>query len=134
MKSLRSEVSKRSKYYVPHYRYLELKNMCLQYQEWKKELKELDNSLYSTGITGLSYDQIEFKDPVFEITKRRETLVKKIELIKETALYVSPSLSAYILQSVTSGVSYDILQPPCGRRQFYEKYRKFFFYLDKKLS
>ncbi len=133
MKSLRSKLSMKSRWYISKYRYLELKNMCLQYPEWKKEL-QFDNGLYSNGIIRVSGDQIEFKDSVFDLTERRSEINRKIKLIEDVAKISSGDLSAYILECIFFGKSYEVLQPPCGRRQFYEKYREFFWMLDKVIS
>jgi len=123
----------KSRWYISKYRYLELKNMCLQYPEWKKEL-QFDNGLYSNGIIRVSGDQIEFKDSVFDLTERRSEINRKIKLIEDVAKISSGDLSAYILECIFFGKSYEVLQPPCGRRQFYEKYREFFWMLDKVIS
>ena len=133
MKSLRSKLSMKSRWYISKYRYLELKNMCLQYPEWKKEL-QFDNGLYSNSMIRVSGDQIEFKDSVFDLAERQSEINRKIKLIEDVAKISSGDLSAYILECVFFGKSYEILQPPCGRRQFYEKYREFFWMLDKAFS
>ena len=123
----------KSRWYISKYRYLELKNMCLQYPEWKKEL-QFDNGLYSNSMIRVSGDQIEFKDSVFDLAERQSEINRKIKLIEDVAKISSGDLSAYILECVFFGKSYEILQPPCGRRQFYEKYREFFWMLDKAFS
>ena len=123
----------KSRWYISKYRYLELKNMCLQYPEWKKEL-QFDNGLYSNSMIRVSGDQMEFKDSVFDLTERRSEINRKIKLIEDVARICSKDLSAYILECIFFGKSYEILQPPCGRRQFYEKYREFFWMLDKAIS
>lgn len=133
MKSLRSKLSMKSRWYISKYRYLELKNMCLQYPEWKKEL-QFDNGLYSNSMIRISGDQIEFKDSVFNLAKRQSEINRKIKLIEDVAKISSGDLSAYILECIFFGKSYEVLQPPCGRRQFYEKYREFFWMLDKVIS
>ena len=37
---IRSELSKKNKYYISKHRYLELKHFCLQYYEWKNKYLE----------------------------------------------------------------------------------------------
>ena len=124
-------MSTKSKWYISKYRYLELKNMCLQYPEWKKELLVIDSGLYSFNFIKTDTDQVEFKDPTFRTVEKREELVNKIKAIEDTAKLSGEDLSAYILECVCFGKSYDVLKAPCGRRQFYERYRKFFWILDK---
>lgn len=92
------------------------------------------NGLYSNSMIKVSGDQIEFKDSVFNLAERRSEINRKIKLIEDVARICSKDLSAYILECVFFGKSYELLQPPCGRRQFYEKYREFFWMLDKAFS
>ena len=40
---LKNELSGKNKYHLSKHRYLELKHFCLQYPEWKKRLKEIDD-------------------------------------------------------------------------------------------
>lgn len=41
MNNQRSELSPKNKYYIPKFRYLELKNFCMQYKDWKLALLEI---------------------------------------------------------------------------------------------
>lgn len=41
MNNQRSELSQKNKYYIPKFRYLELKNFCMQYKDWKLALLEI---------------------------------------------------------------------------------------------
>ena len=132
MKSLKSEVSKKSKWYISKYRYLELKNMCLQYPEWIKEYE--NRKLLNSSSIIFTDGEPEWSDPSFETIKRTELLEKKIIFVRKAAFETDPILAVYILKAVTYGLSYDILSPPCGRRQFYERYRKYFWILDKFLN
>ena len=93
-------MSTKSKWYISKYRYLELKNMCLQYPEWKKELLVIDSGLYSFNFIKTDTDQVEFKDPTFRTVEKREELVNKIKAIEDTAKLSGEDLSAYILECV----------------------------------
>lgn len=136
--SLRNELSGSSPAYISKHRYLELKHKCLQYPEWKKELAEVDLKLQG-GLISVSGDQIEWKDPVFEVVRRREELHQKC-LFVERAIY--ETCGAYIwefmLQTICFDKSYDVLSAskhiPCGRRQYYQLYRACFMKLDKFIS
>ena len=49
---IRSEVSKKSKYYLPRHRYLELKHFSMQYDYYKKLLHEISvRSSYILSVT-----------------------------------------------------------------------------------
>lgn len=56
---------------------------------------------------------------------------KQAAMIEQAARTAEPELWPYILRNVTQGVPYHALLIPCGRRQFYEKRRRFFVELDK---
>lgn len=42
MKHEKPELSRKNPYCLPKYRYLELKNFCFQYTDWKRALARLD--------------------------------------------------------------------------------------------
>lgn len=48
-------------------------------------------------------------------------------MIENAAKETDEQLYKYIIKNVTEGVPYEVLNVPCGRRQFYDK-RKLFFY------
>lgn len=54
-----------------------------------------------------------------------------IKLIQEAAELANQDLKPYILESVTSGKSWEQLTPPCGRRQFYKARHEFFEILSR---
>lgn len=83
------------------------------------------------GTNGLYYTYID-EDGKRKLKKRtsREAIEKLI--IEEYEAHEKNK--AYILECVFFGKSYELLKPPCGRRQFYEKYREFFWMLDKVIS
>lgn len=121
---IRSEVSKRNKYYICKNRYYELKYHCLQYGDWKHAYNIIFQ-MYDVGK-----DTSKFAtDLVFYKTK--------IETLEKAVMDAEPSLYNYILKGVTQGVSYDHLKTkydiPCGREMYYDRYRKFFYILDKLL-
>ena len=134
MGSLRTETSKKSDNYLPKHRYLELKHLCLQYPEWKKELALIGN-MHSASVFVLSGDRIGFKDPTFDITNKITFVEEKIRLVEDVCEAVDPAIAPYLLLAVTEGRTYEYLRGikgiPCGRRQFYEKYRRFFMLLDE---
>ena len=56
-------------------------------------------------------------------------------MIEHTARQADPELADYILKGVTEGLSYDIIKArmnvPCCKDVYYDKYRKFFWLLNK---
>lgn len=56
-----------------------------------------------------------------------------ILMIEQTCKEADSAIWKYLLMNVTEGTVYEHMNPPCGRRQFYESRRKFFYILDLKL-
>lgn len=130
---IKPELSRKNRYWISKHRQYELKYFCLQYGEWKKlysEISYLKVSSYrhSAGTNAIS-------DPTFKIVEQRQLYLQRIKLIEETAEQTDKELSVYILKGVTEGLSYDSLRTkmniPCSRDTYYDRYRKFFWLLDK---
>lgn len=128
------ELSTRNPYYIPKHRYLELKHYCLQYSSWRRELA----SIYPGAKSIVQSEKVQtsgMSDQTAAIAIRRTRLEKKIQLVEQAALKTDGDLYDYILLSVTSGASFEYLQTvkeiPCCRNTFYDRYRKFFWVLDK---
>ena len=129
------EISKRSKWWIPKYRYLELKYFCLQYPDWKREAYDL-----MAGITSPNPNQNgvretnEFSDPTGNAAVRLEKLNSKISLVGKIAKKSSDELWEYLIKGVTEGVSFvklkTVYEIPCERDMYYDRYRKFFYLLS----
>lgn len=52
MKHEKPELSRKNPYRLPKYRYLELKNFCFQYNDWKRALARLDGWRAQEGDMG----------------------------------------------------------------------------------
>lgn len=120
------------KYKISKYRYRELKYFCLQYDEKKQRLAAL------RGLAAVTYSSEPrgsgISDPTAAKAERVQQLVQDIGLIEQTAMEVDSTNYDSLLANVTSvNLPYEYLSPACGRRQFYESRRKFFFLLDKKI-
>lgn len=132
MKNQRSELSVKNRYYIPRLRYLELKNFALQYPTWK-----LARS-YINDIEAHSYSlrNVSSLSPTELIATKKAEYDRKIEMIESAAYEADPSIASWILEGVTHGYSYDYLSlkinMPAGRELYYDRYRKFFWILDKK--
>lgn len=132
---IRAVLSSKNKYWIDKHRYYELKHFCLQYSTWRREYAEID------GISSVPLDPVIFSrsnipsDPTYRLTENRLRLAKKLELIEQTAIEADPELASYILIAVTEELSYSHLKTkldiPCSRDMYYDRYRRFFWLLDK---
>lgn len=131
---IRAKLSDDNPYWISKHRYYELKHFCLQYTEWKK--------LYSAGVSTIKSPKFfrggnskNIFDPVGDAAARIEIFSRHMKMVEQTAIETDPELYSYILRSVTEGCSYVALRTylgiPCGRDYFYERYRKFFWLLDR---
>lgn len=121
------------KYEISKYRYRELKNFCLQYNEKKQQLTAL------RGLGAVIYNDEPhgsgISNPTAAKAERAQQLARDIDLIEQTVMEVDSVNYDSLLANVTAtNLPYEYLSPACGRRQFYEGRRKFFYLLDKKLN
>ena len=131
--NLRPELSKKNKYWIPKNRFYELKYFCLQYPLWRNIYNSLDSTvLYSYDLLPGSSDP---GDPIGKCVDLRSIYFDKMRTIEQTSIHADPYLASYILKAVTEGHSYTYLKSrldiPCGRDLYYDRYRRFFWLLDK---
>ena len=132
---IRPEISEKNKYYIDRHRYYELKHFCLQYKEWKKEYAKCNDAI----IFAANLDRIPSDNKPSDITAKyaiqKVFYGERIKLIEKVAKEADEYLYEYILKAVTEGLSYPYLKTkmdiPCGRDMYYDRYRKFFWLLDK---
>ena len=110
------------------YKYRELVNFCLQYEEKKAEI---DYSIPPISSDGMPHGT-DISDPTYKRAERNAKLKADVELIEQTAIQTDSVLYPYILKSVTCGTAYQYLDAPIGRRQFYEIRKRFFQLLAEK--
>ncbi len=131
---VRSCISKQNEFYISKHRYLELKHYCLQYQEWAKEYSELSDNVVKSSSLVKSKCSTEIDDLVGDLASRRVFLLSKMELVKQTAKSVDNVLGEYIFIAVTQDKSFvylkTVLNIPCERDMYYNRYRKFFYLLS----
>lgn len=133
--TVRAELSEKNKYYIDKHRYYELKHFCLQYPTWKKLYSEID------GLVSCTYDPVRFSksnipsDPTSKLAEERLLYLDRMKIVEQTAIAADSDLASYILKAVTEGLSYTYLKTklemPCGRDMYYDRYRRFFWLLDK---
>lgn len=136
MSYVKSELSQNNKYWIPRHRYFELKHFCLQYPEWKKEYIEL-LSTYSLPRLSNNKSRLEkrISDHTGEIAIKRLYYAERIKIVENIAIKVDESIYEYLLKGVTEDKSYTYLKTycdiPCGKDYYYDRYRCFFWLLDK---
>ena len=112
---LRPELSKKNKYWIDKNRFYELN--------------------YSYDLSGVSGSGSP-SDPIGDCIEERSIYFERMQLIEETARETDPYLASYILKAVTEGLSFtylqSILEIPCSRDTYYDRYRKFFWILSKR--
>lgn len=134
--TIRPELSDKNKYKISKHRYYELLHFCRQYTDYQMEKKKLIDTCVRPVIFGERPVESVNGDATQRFAMRLANVDDKIMLIEEVAIEAGEDLSSYILTAVTSGISYETLKSryniPCGRNEFYERFRKFFWILDKK--
>jgi hypothetical protein len=105
----------------------------LQYPIWKRAYAALTNigvSKFerepSTNIPG---------DPTAECAIKKAYYLERINLVENIAKEADEELHTYILKAVTEELSFTYLKSrleiPCGRDMYYDRYRRFFWLLNK---
>lgn len=129
----RNELSKKNKYYIPKHRYLELKHFCLQYNDWKKRAESYISS--SSIIFPGRVSDGKLSDRTGELAVVNADLDRNSRIVKEACERTDRSLSKYIFIAVTQGLSFTTLkmiyEMPCEKDMYYDRYRRFFWVLDK---
>ena len=133
---IRPELSTKNKYWIDKHRHYELKHFCLQYPMWKKTYAALNELSISSSIIGCNIgSSSEPSDPTAKCAMRKLYYSEKIKLIEKAAIEADEDLWFYILKAVTEGYSYTYLKTkmdiPCGKDLYYDRYRKFFWLLNK---
>ncbi len=117
---------------------MELYYYCLQYQEWKDELRYNSSNLKAIN-TSEGTTSVYTSDGIEKLAIRRIDLEAKCELIESSAREADSEIQDYIIKAVTNeGITYHYLKTimniPCGQRQWYEIRRKFYWILSKKMK
>lgn len=132
---VRAEISEKNKYWVEKHRYYELKHFCLQYPFWKRAYSDIN------PLSGIAYTSEIFSksngpnDPTLKLVEKRLLYFNRMEMVEQSAIDADPDLANYILKGVTEGLSFTYLKSkldiPCSKDTYYDRYRRFFWLLDK---
>lgn len=125
-----------SKYGISRNRFKELYYWCLQYHEWKDELKYKTDTVKSIEITDMP-SMHGNGDATQELAVRRVQLEQNCKMIEQTVIEADPELYQYLLKAVTDeNVTYRYLKMvmgiPCGKKMYYDRRRKFYWLLSQK--
>ena len=131
---IRAEISEKNRYWIDKHRHYELKHFCLQYPSWKKAYVAYKDSLASSKLDGLPSGNT-LSDLTGKIATLKRYYSERMELIERVAKETDEYLYPYILKAVTEELSYTylkgVLNIPCGRDMYYNRYRKFFWLLSQ---
>lgn len=128
---------KRSQWQLSKHAFYTAYHYALQYGEWVDELKS-KTFLYATKYDGMPRGS-GVGDPTERNARTVAELRDKIETIEETARETDEELARWILKAVTcEAVSYNYLRSvmgiPCGKNQYYNLRRKFYYLLFLKIK
>ncbi len=121
---------KLDKYEISKNAYRELHYFCMQYHEKKSRLKlmrELSAAPLSASVKGGAVG-----NPTESKVIKAAQIADDCDLIESTALEAGEHVSMWLLRAVTLDLSWEVLKPPMGRRQFYESRRRFYYLLALK--
>lgn len=131
-RKIRPELSESNPYYIPKHRYYELKHFCLQYNDWKKSLYEI-NTLRSNPVGRARSTDIS--DPTFVLAERVYELNRNIQMVDEVVNSVGGYFSGWLHVAIVDERSYTylstVMQIPCCKDTYYDIYRRFFYELSK---
>ena len=132
---IRPELSEKNKYWVEKHRYYELKHFCLQYPMWKKAYLTLDGLSKRPSDFTIYIRTNSKSNPTERCAIEKSFYSNRIALIERIAVQADPDLASYIIKGVTEELSYTNLKSrldiPCSRDTYYDRYRRFFWLLDK---
>lgn len=132
---IRPELSGKNKYWIEKHRYYELKHFCLQYGTWKSHYLALDG--LSKNVLGLAAIKVmdSYGDPTAKCAIAKSYYQERMDMVGNAATEADPDLADYILKAVTDGHSYDYLKArldiPCSKDTYYDRYRRFFWFLSQ---
>jgi len=127
----------KDKYNISNYRFRELYYFCLQYEEWKQELKEKRNPLKGMQYSGMPSSG-DPGNPTANNAIECAELSHKCAMIEQAARAADSELWEYIIFAVThENITFKFLKMqkdiPCERDRYYNSRRKFYYYLDRTL-
>lgn len=130
-------------YGISTHRYRELKNFCLQYEEWRDELKYNTDTIKSKEITDMPISH-SGGNPLENLAIRRADLEKKCEMVEQSLIKAIRDiydgeleelyprmLKAVVNDDINYAYLDEVMNIPCGRNTYWKIRRYFFFLLSK---
>lgn len=117
------------KYGISVERYRELSHWCRQYDEWRSKS---NYGLTAIVNDGMPHAKGSVSNPTEAQALRNAKYIDNINCLETTAQEADEFIYKYLIMNVTRGRTFEEMRVPCGRRQFYESRRKFFYILDLK--
>ena len=114
----------------------ELKRVCWQYKSMKREAADLITTPGGLKVGNESKGSRSFSDPVAAAASRREYLLNRINAIELCAKLAGKDCAEGLLYGVITrgGGGFETMRAKgkiyCGRRQYLQMKRKFFYLLD----
>lgn len=131
---IKPELSSKNKYWIDRHRYYELKHFCLQYPSWKKSYADISN-LHVSSVSEQIRSNISVSDLTAKCAIEKARYSSMIKLVEHTVIEADEDLYLYLLKAVTEGLSYthleNVMGIPCARNTYYDRYRRFFWLLNK---
>lgn len=128
--------------HISHNRYRQLLYFCFQYNDWKEEIKYINQNLKPDGV---HYDGVRTSRSVYSDTERKALrlviLQKKIDIVEQAATAASPEYAKYIIFYCTNReINFTYLKSEmgisCSESTFFRYravfFRKLSFILDEK--
>lgn len=132
---MRAGLSKNNKYYISKHRFLELRHFCLQYKDWEKALLEPVEASKRPLSAPLSHSNKVY-DETSRLAVKRAEMGLYLRMVRDTCFEADKEIGKWLLIGVSEGASFDRLKAkyeiPCERDMYYDRFRKFFWLLDKK--
>lgn len=133
--NIRPELSEKNKYWIERHRYYELKHFCLQYPVWKKSYLALEGMNKPIHSLNMFSKPTHYGDPTASCAIAKTFYSDRMKMIERCAVKADQDLAIYILRAVTEELSYiylkNTLDIPCSKDTYYDRYRRFFWLLNK---
>lgn len=131
----RKELSKKNKYWLPAEEYATVYHYAKQYPLWEAELRAIG------GVSGVSYEGEAVQtsnesDPTQTHGIRRAEISAKMDAVRGAVDEAAPEIAEFLLLGVAHGLTFYQLQErgiPCGRKYYYERRRRFYWILARKM-
>lgn len=134
---MKPELSRKNPWRISKHKYYACMHYAYQYKEWIDEYNSLSDTLRSPGYDGMPHGS-GISKPTENAGLRRAELMQNITMIEDTAMEADKDLYKYLLRSVTDeNVDYryldSVMNIPVSHNTFYDRRRKFYYLLSKKI-